>query len=176
MQLPLHTQPTPSPEPRGIYATHTYPVIRYAGFYGSSDTHLRETLAALRAAAEIATKRGHGEIKPGDIDDSYAQARHRIRQLNLQSLPFHHHVLYALIHAADRLDAGTLHERYDTVAEAVYADYRATPVGKRSRRNKLQKLIAYDLILRDGPDHDPIYAVVDRDVNPELKMPPLLEE
>jgi Cdc6-like AAA superfamily ATPase len=136
----------------------------------------REGIQALRAAAEIATKRGHGEIKPGDIDDSYAQARHRIRQLNLQSLPFHHHVLYALIHAADRLDAGTLHERYDTVSEAVYADYRATPIGKRSRRNKLQKLVAYDLILRDGPDHDPTYAVVDRDVNPELKMPPLMEE
>jgi cell division control protein 6 len=130
----------------------------------------REGIQALRAAAELASERGHGMIERVDIDDSFDRARHRIRVSNQQSLPFHHHVLYAILHAAGRLDGTTLHERYDAVAEAAYADHHLTPVGKRSRRNKLKKLMAYDLIERVGPDHDPTYGVVDEDVEPEISL------
>jgi len=126
----------------------------------------REGIQALRAAAEIAAERGHGTIEDDDIDDAYARARHRIRGSNLRSLPFHHHVLYALVFEVDGLDGATLHDRYDAVAEAAYADHRLTPVGKRSRRNKLRKLIAYDLVERVGPDHDPTYVAVDEGVEP----------
>ena len=129
----------------------------------------REGIQALRAAAELAAERGHSRIESEDVDDSFEQARHRIRCANLQSLPYHHHVLYAILFESGQLDGVTLHDRYDTVAEAAYADHHLTPVGKRSRRNKLKKLIAYDLVAREGPKHDPTYVVVDADVEPSIQ-------
>jgi len=126
----------------------------------------REGIQALRAAAMLADERGHGTITDEDIDDAYERARHRIRQSNLRSLPFHHQVLYAIVHATGRCDGAALHDRYDGLAERVYADQDRTPITKRSRRNKLRKLQAYDLIERQGPTHDPTYAVTDTDVEP----------
>jgi len=131
----------------------------------------REGIQSLRAAAELAAERGHETITDQDVDDCFERARHAIRQANLRSLPFHHHVLYSLLFESGGLDGGDLHTRYDAVAEAAYADHRLTPVGKRSRRNKLQKLIAYDLVERVGPDHRPTYVVVDEGVDPDIRVP-----
>jgi len=131
----------------------------------------REGIQALRAAAKLAAERGHGTVESADIDDSFERARHRIRQSNLRSLPYHHQVLYAILFETGPLEAAALHDRYETVAAAAYDDHRLTPVGKRSRRNKLQKLITYDLVAREGPQHDPTYVAVDEDVEPTLTLP-----
>ncbi|MFC7173090.1 AAA family ATPase [Haloplanus litoreus] len=131
----------------------------------------REGIQALRAGAKLAEERGHGTIEAVDVDDSFERARHLIRQSNLRSLPFHHHVLYAVLFEAGTLEGQALHDRYDAVAEAAYADHRLTPVGKRSQRNKLQKLMAYDLVAREGPTHDPTYVVVDEGSSRRSRSP-----
>jgi len=89
-------------------------------------------IQALRAAAELATERGHSRIHGVDIDDSFERAQHRIRQANLRSLPFHHHVLYALIHGAGGLPASDLHARYEEAAQRLYYGHDLTPIGRRS--------------------------------------------
>jgi Cdc6-like AAA superfamily ATPase len=130
----------------------------------------REGIQALRAAAMLAAERGRGTITDADVDDAYERARHRIRQANLQSLPYHHQVLYAILHETEGLAGAALHDRYDAIAESAYANAEQTPITKRSRRNKLKKLIAYDLVAREGPDHDPTYVPVDEAVAPAIEI------
>lgn len=126
----------------------------------------RVGIQALRAAAELAAERGRTQIADADVADAFERARHRIRASNLTSLPYHHQVLYALVHDAGGLSAGKLHERYDAVADAAYADTPATPIGKRSRRNKLRKLREYDLIDWHGPPQHRVYTVCDETIAP----------
>ncbi|WP_435347255.1 Cdc6/Cdc18 family protein [Haloarchaeobius sp. HRN-SO-5] len=106
----------------------------------------RVGIQSLHAAAELATSRGHERIEPGDVDDSYDRARHRIRQENLSSLTFHHQVLYELIRDADELTGIDLHRRYDMISKQAYRGRRGTPISERARRNKLSKLADHDLI------------------------------
>jgi Cdc6-like AAA superfamily ATPase len=110
----------------------------------------RYGIQSLRAAARIADERDHWEIEDADIDDSFERARHRIRKLNLRSLPFHHHVIYAIVRDLGECSSRELHSRYDEIADAAYRGTDLQPIGKRDRRNKLEKLDAYDLIEREG--------------------------
>jgi len=125
-------------------------------------------IQALRAAAELATERGHRRILDVDVDDSFERAQHRIRKSNLRSLPFHNHVLYALIHSAGRIAASELHTQYEEVAEQVYYGHDLTPIGRRSRRNKLAKLQEYDLIEHEGPAQNRVYTVLDETIEPPV--------
>ncbi len=125
-------------------------------------------IQALRAAAELAGERGHSRIHGVDVDDSFERAQHRIRQTNLRSLPFHHHVLYALIHGAGGLSASDLHARYEEVAQRLYYGHDLTPIGRRSRRNKLAKLQEYDLIEYEGPAQNRVYRVLDETIEPPV--------
>jgi len=128
----------------------------------------RYGIQALRAAAELATERGHHHIRDIDVDDSFERAQHRIRQANLRSLPFHHHVLYALVHGAGGLPASELHARYEEVAQRLYYGHDLTPIGRRSRRNKLAKLQEYDLIEYEGPAQNRVYRVLDESIEPPV--------
>lgn len=110
----------------------------------------RRGIQALRAAAEHADDRGAWEIEREDIAASFEIAAQRIRRLNLRSLTTHHHVLYALIHAAGSITGVELHDRYDAIAEDVYGDTTLTPIVRRTRRDRLRKLEDYGLITRDG--------------------------
>jgi len=110
-------------------------------------------IQSLRAAAEIATDREHWEILDEDIADSFHRARTRIRRLNLRSLPFHHHVVYAIVRDVGECSSRELHRRYDEIADAVYRGTDLQPIGKRDRRNKLAKLEDYDLIEREDQTH-----------------------
>lgn len=130
----------------------------------------REGIQSLRAAAELAEERGHERITDDDISDCYEHARHWIREQNLQSLPYHHHVLYELIQQADEISATELHDRYDAIAETVYQDTRWIPIGKRSRRNKLRKLEEYDLIEYEGPSQHRVYSVCDDSIKPRTSI------
>ena len=128
----------------------------------------RYGIQALRSAAELATERGHHRIRDVDVDDSFERAQHRIRQANLRSLPFHHHTLYALIHGAGEISASDLHTRYEELSERVYYGHDLTPIGRRSRRNKIAKLQEYDLIEHEGPPQNRVYRVLDKDIEPPI--------
>jgi len=105
-----------------------------------------------------------------DIEDSYDRALHRIRQSNLNSLPLHHHVLYELIRVAGEVSASELHERYENAAEQLYAGYPQTPIGKRSRRNKLTKLREYELVEHEGPPQNRVYRVLDGELESVIEV------
>jgi Cdc6-like AAA superfamily ATPase len=126
----------------------------------------REGIQSLRAAAELASERGHDRITDTDIADCYERAQRRIRESNLQSLPYHHQVLYAIIHEASEIEASQLHDRYDAIAETAYQETRWTPIGKRSRRNKLRKLKEYGLVHVGGEGANREYEPVDDSVSP----------
>jgi len=121
----------------------------------------REGIQTLRAAAEIAVEREHGRIHDADVDDAYERARASIRKANLQSLPFHHRVLYELIREAGEITGRELNQRYESVEERVYANRERTPISRRDRRNKLDKLQAYDLVERGRLDHRWLYSPMD---------------
>ncbi len=130
----------------------------------------REGIQSLRAAAELAEERGHERITDTDIADSFERARHWIREQNLQSLPYHHHVLYAIIEEAGEISATALHDRYEAVAEGVYRGKRSMPIGERARRGKLRKLREYDLIEGDGNGRDRTYRVLDEAIASRMRL------
>nr|WP_321576087.1 hypothetical protein [Halosolutus gelatinilyticus] len=92
-----------------------------------------------------------------DVDDSFERAKHEIRKLNLESLPCHHQVLYAIVHEAGEITGPELHQRYEEVADEAYAGTPVYPLGKRARRDKFPKLKEYDLVNYDGPTRDRLY-------------------
>jgi cell division control protein 6 len=130
----------------------------------------RFAVQALRAAAEIAGERGGRQILDEDIDASFERARKRIRNENLKSLTYHHHILYALIYEGGRVTAKELHETYEDLDKDVYYGYDATPIGKRSRRNKLSKLREYDLVGQEGPAQNREYFVLDESIEPPVDL------
>lgn len=133
----------------------------------------RYGIQALRAAAEFASDRAHDQIEPDDVQDSFELARRRMRRSSLDSLPFHHHVLYGLIHQAGKLSASSLHEQYEELAEDVYFGRDLTPIGGRARRNKLSKLREYDLIDCQGPPQNRWYYVLDESIEAPVSLPVL---
>ena len=105
------------------------------------------------------------------MDDAYERAKHENWKLNLSSLSWHHHVLYAIIHEAGELTGEELHDCYDAVADLIYAGSPVQPLGKRARRGEIQTLNAYDLVNYDGPTRDRLYWVIDENVGPEIELP-----
>jgi len=126
----------------------------------------REGIQTLRAAAEIAAEREHGRIYEADVDDAYERARASIREANLASLPFHHRALYALIRDAGEITGRELNAQYEAVEDDLYGSQKRTPISRRDRRNKLDKLRAYDLVERERLDHRWLYAPVDEQLIP----------
>lgn len=136
----------------------------------------REAIQALRAAAELADERNHQAIQEADVDDSFARARSRIRRAALGSLPFHHQVLFSMIEAAGEIQAGELHDWYEETADAVYRSQPQQPIGRRARRNKLRKLVEYDLVAVEGEKRHRIYSAVDETVQGPVTIDPNLRD
>ncbi|KDS91181.1 ATPase AAA [Halorubrum saccharovorum] len=130
----------------------------------------REGIQTLHAAAEIGVEREHSRIYDVDVDDAYERARSRIREANLSSLPFHHRVLYELIRDVGGITGREFHQRYEAIAERVYANRERMPISRRDRRNKLDKLQEYDLIERERIDHRWLYTAVDPDLAAPLDV------
>lgn len=127
-------------------------------------------IQSLLAAAEVATERGHDRVEDDDVDDAFDRARRWIREGNLDSLPFHHHVLYELVRRGGRLSPGELHDRYDRVADDVYRGHDLTPVSERGRRTKLTKLRDYDLIDWEGENRHRRYWARDETVESPIDI------
>ncbi|MFC7323290.1 Cdc6/Cdc18 family protein [Halorubrum rutilum] len=130
----------------------------------------REGIQTLRAAAEIAVEREHGRIYDADVDDAYERARASIRKANLRSLPFHHRVLYELIRDAGEITGRELHQQYEEIEEQVYANRERTPISRRDRRNKLDKLRAYDLVERERLDHRWLYSTKQKNLSSGIEL------
>lgn len=125
----------------------------------------RTGIQTLHASARVATERRQRKILDEDIPEGYERALRWMREANLASLPFHHHVLYELVRAAGEIDGETLHEWYDQVADDIYTGRAQTPITKRARRYKLEKLEEYDLVGREGE-----YYVHDESVTSPLEI------
>lgn len=120
----------------------------------------RYAIQSLRAAAELAEERNHAEIREADVTESFGRARGRVRELTLQSLDYHHHVLYELIRSAGDIPEDKLHEQYVDRAGEWYRGRSLTPLSDQPRRNRLSELERYDLIRRpDGSSGDGYSAV-----------------
>jgi Cdc6-like AAA superfamily ATPase len=130
----------------------------------------RRGIQALRAAAELATEREHPRVQSEDVADSFDRARTHIRTANLSSLPFHHHVLYNLVCEGGEVSGRELHDRYDESAADWYRGRASTPISKRARRNKLAKLIEYDLVEREDVSGGVVYRQLDDAVESELSQ------
>jgi hypothetical protein len=73
-------------------------------------------------------------------------------------------VLYELIRDAGEITGRELNQQYERMEERVYANRERTPISRRDRRNKLDKLRAYDLVKRERLDHRWLYSVVDENL------------
>ncbi|AFZ73070.1 Cdc6/Cdc18 family protein [Natronobacterium gregoryi] len=131
----------------------------------------RNGIQRLWGAAVEARDRGHVRIHDEDIERGEERAWRRIRELNLESLPTHHQVLYAIVHEAGAISGDRLHERYEEVAADVYHGTAAQPIGRRARREKFPKLREYDLVEYEGPTRSRVYEVADPDVEPKVDLP-----
>lgn len=132
----------------------------------------RRGIQTLRWAAKIAEHRDHDSITDRDITDGRVRAQTEIRESNLRSLPYHHHVLYELIRAHHTLESSDLHDTYDAVQECGYADRPQQPISRRDRRTKLSKLREYDLIeWTEHDDNSRTYRVVDAAISSEFDIP-----
>jgi len=129
----------------------------------------RKGIQTLRAAGSIAADR-QCPVEAVEVDVAYQRAMHWIRESNLQSLPFHHHVLYELIRTGSGIEPDELHRRYDEVATDIYADRERVPIGRRARRNKLRKLETYELIRVDGTNRHRMYHPEDPSVSSQLDL------
>ncbi|WP_135535354.1 Cdc6/Cdc18 family protein [Halostella pelagica] len=130
----------------------------------------RDGIQTLKAAIQRAQEQGRSRLTDADVEDGYERARSRIRKSNLYSLPFHHHLLYALIYNAGELKAGEVHDRYEAVSEDHYHGRDLMPISPRSRRSKLAKLKRYGLIDWDGESRHRLYRVQDEAIAPPIKI------
>jgi Cdc6-like AAA superfamily ATPase len=110
----------------------------------------RRAIQGLHATADVASECDRDAIADADIADGLDRARRWIRENNIQSLNYHHQVLYELIRASGDLLTGDVHTLYEDHRGDLYAGVAPQPVGERYRREIIEKLIAYDLVNEDG--------------------------
>lgn len=127
----------------------------------------RYGIQSLRGAAELAIKRDHAAIRQADVSDSFKRARGPVRELTLQSLDYHHHVLYELVRDADEISETELNEQYTEQARRHYRDLPLTPIARQPRRAHLSELERHDLIQRPHGTSAVVYSAVD----PALQSP-----
>jgi Cdc6-like AAA superfamily ATPase len=132
----------------------------------------REGIQTLKWAARLASRRGHDTITGRDIVDAREEAQREIRAAALESLPFHHHVLYELVRRDAPIESHALHDGYEAIAAEAYADHVGTPIGARSRTLKLRKLAEYGLVeWDDHQDNSRTYCVTDPSIESQFDVP-----
>ncbi|MFY4814561.1 hypothetical protein ACOJIV_17960 [Haloarcula sp. AONF1] len=68
------------------------------------------------------------------------------------------------------LSADGFHQRYDAISKAVDQDRDQTPISKRQRRTKLQKLVDCDLLGCDGNGPARTYCACDSSIDTPLDV------
>jgi Cdc6-like AAA superfamily ATPase len=131
----------------------------------------RYGIQSLRAAAEFAEDREHDKIRDEDVCDAFDRATAAIREANLRSLSFGHHVVYELIRAAGEIKAGDLQDEYDAVAPQLYQGRQRNPVSDRMVRNYRDKLVEYDLVDKSGSNRWLTYSVEDASLVAPVDLP-----
>jgi len=76
-------------------------------------------------------------------------------------------VLYEIVRQAGEIEGQELHRQYENLAEETFRGTGHRPVGRRARRDRLQKIVAYDLIVYDGANQNRTY----RPTDPDLRIP-----
>ncbi|SDJ32507.1 Cdc6-related protein, AAA superfamily ATPase [Halovenus aranensis] len=135
----------------------------------------RRGIQILRAAAELARRRGHERILDEDIDDADELAERRILEHNLRSLTFHHKLIYEIIRCSAGIAKGEFHDRYDEVADEIYHGRPISPLSKRSRNRKIRLLRDYGLVRATAENRHGDYAVVNSSVIPAIDVPELVD-
>ncbi|QLG63052.1 Cdc6/Cdc18 family protein [Halorarum salinum] len=135
----------------------------------------RDGIQTLYEAAMYGGERDHRLIDADDIADGYVRAQKNIREANLRSLPFHHHVLYEIVRVEGPITGTELHAFYDVMGDSVYTDRPKMPVTRGRRRAFLRKLREYDLIEKfddveddEKTEGDVQYEPVDPDLRSHL--------
>ncbi|MFC5278679.1 Cdc6/Cdc18 family protein [Halorubrum rubrum] len=132
----------------------------------------RNAIQTLKWAARLAGRRGHDSITTADIVDAREEAQREIRAAALESLPYHHHVMFELVRRDAPIESHDLHEGYEAIAAEAYADHVGTPIGKRSRTLKLRKLAEYGLVeWTDHDDNSRTYRVTDPGIESQFDIP-----
>ena len=132
----------------------------------------RDAIQTLKWAARLAGERDQGAITSMEIVDGHEEAQREIRAAALESLPYHHQVLYELVRLEGPIESHELHECYEAVASKAYDGQMGTPIGKRSRTLKLRKLAEYGLVdWTDHEDNSRTYAVTDERIESAFDVP-----
>lgn len=132
----------------------------------------RDAIQTLKWAARLAEQRDRDAITEREIVDGHEEAQREIRAAALESLPYHHHILYELVRARGPVESHALHEAYEAIASRAYAGRPGTPIGKRSRTQKLRKLAEYGLVeWDDHEDNSRTYRVTDGRIESRFEVP-----
>jgi len=110
----------------------------------------RNAIQVLRSAARLAEERRHDRIRDTDIADAWGRAERRILEAAIESVTFHHQVLYELVRQAGGIEKDEIQDHYAQVAEEIYEGEPVEPICDRERRRKLSKLEDYGLIEETG--------------------------
>jgi cell division control protein 6 len=131
----------------------------------------RDAIQVLRSAAVVAEERQHDHIRDADIGDAWGHAERRILEAAIESVTFHHQVLYELVRQAGGIEKDKIQDHYAQVAEEIYEGEPVEPICDRERRRKLSKLEDYGLIEKTAPNRHGSYVPVDERIVAPVEIP-----
>jgi Cdc6-like AAA superfamily ATPase len=131
----------------------------------------RNAIQVLRSAAVVAAERQHDHIRDGDMAAGHDRAERRILEAAIESVTFHHQVLYEIVRQSGGVDKTEIHDHYEAVAEEIYEGKPVEPICDRERRRKLSKLEDYGLIDETAPNRHGSYVPVDERVSAPADLP-----
>lgn len=102
----------------------------------------RIAIQILRSAARTADREDHERITTDLIEEAIPEARQRVRQKDIEKIQAHQRALYDIIAEHGEIGAGELHD--------VYEERVDEPRSRRMRRNYLDKMEHYNLIVSEG--------------------------
>jgi Cdc6-like AAA superfamily ATPase len=131
--------------------TWTRAVLEHAADLAAGDA--RVAIQTLYRAALLAKSEGDDTVQRSHINAAVDRAKADVRQKTAERLDEHERVLYELIEAEREIEAAELHDAYER--------HVAEPLGRRQRRNHLQKLEHYNLIESSGATRWKTYRLVE---------------
>lgn len=109
----------------------------------------RRAIALLRNAVQEADGDGRAKVLLDDVESASSSAESELYDRRVSDLGSHQRLLYEIVRDAGRIDATTLHERYDDAVDS--------PKTRRTRQRYLSGLVSYGLIESSGRTRDREY-------------------